>query len=402
MARYLLSFVGSQDPYSDKTQEAGPIATLAAQLAPLAEVILLYTADFADKATDTRDWLTAENLGGNVHLWPVPDSFTHDPIDLNGAIAVARAALTALPRDAEILLNGSSGTPTMKSAWPILQAAGYVPNGQVWQVRNPKEMNPDQERVFPTNLNSLRAEFERQVLLRQIRDYNYSGALQFLPTSVFQHPTVEGWLRYGRARLALDFVEAQRALSALTEVPPRFQQETNALCRKEVKAIAWEGYFVAEIHYKTGQIGNFLVLLSALLETVWCAYAEEKTGLKLYKTKTSEEIWQQLQSQEALYNYLQNQCVRCEGWLNRYHYRALVEFYEPPATAIAQAAHRLCSHRLLDSRNDLAHKLQGKADMTPQAAAAIFADLRVLLGEQSGPNPYEVLHREIERHLSWA
>ncbi len=407
MARYLLSFVGSQDPYSDKTNEPGPIATLAAQLAPFAEVVLLHTADFESKAIDTRDWLMTENLCGNIHLRCVPDSFSHDPVDLTAAIAVAREALATLPRDAEILLNGSSGTPTMKSAWPILQAAGYVPNGQVWQVRNPKEMNAGQERVFPTNLNSLRAEFDRQVLLRQIQDYNYSGALDFLPTSAFQNPTLEGWLRYGRARLALDFVEAQRVLSLLEEVPPRFQQETSALYRKEAKAIAWEGYFVAEIHYQTGQIGNFLVLLSALLETVLCAYVEEKTGLKLYKAANPEEIWQQLQNQVELYRHLQNwRCgrdlLRCEGWLNRNHYRAIVEFDNPATTAIAQAVRRLCQHPLLDSRNDLAHKLQGKAEMIPQAAAAIFADLRILLGERPGPNPYAALHREIERHLHGA
>ena len=41
----------------------------------------------------------------------------------------------------------------MKSAWNILQAAGYARNSRVWQIRNPDKIQAGQDQVFQTNVS---------------------------------------------------------------------------------------------------------------------------------------------------------------------------------------------------------------------------------------------------------
>jgi hypothetical protein len=60
--------------------------------------------------------------------------------------------------------NASSDTPVMKSAWTVLQAAGYAPHSSVWQVRNPKQIQTGQTRVFETNVDTLKREFDVKVI----------------------------------------------------------------------------------------------------------------------------------------------------------------------------------------------------------------------------------------------
>lgn len=71
----------------------------------------------------------------------------------------------------------------MKSAFSLLQAAGYATNGQVWQVRNPTEVKEGQTRVFPTDVTVLRQEFDLKVVKGQIEGFNYGSALANLEAS---------------------------------------------------------------------------------------------------------------------------------------------------------------------------------------------------------------------------
>ena len=58
-----------------------------------------------------------------------------------------------------------------------MQAAGYVSNGRVWQVRNPHQMRPGQTRVFETDIGVLRREFDLTGLRSQMEGFNYGAAI---------------------------------------------------------------------------------------------------------------------------------------------------------------------------------------------------------------------------------
>lgn len=125
--------------------------------------------------------------GGDVELVPASWELSNDPTDLLKAAQEARRGLDLASVNMEkgdrIEFNASSGTPAMKSAFSLLQAAGYVTNGQVWQVRNPNEMRERQTRVFETDVSVLRQEFDLKLVKGQIEGFNYGSALANLEGS---------------------------------------------------------------------------------------------------------------------------------------------------------------------------------------------------------------------------
>ncbi len=107
-------------------------------------MILLYTQDVQRGAEDTKEWLEVEfNLPAEIiDIFPVSKEFSDDPVDSFMAakeaykgLEIAQAYLGEKDR---FEFNASSGTPIMKTSWSVLQAAGYVPQSSIWQVRNPK------------------------------------------------------------------------------------------------------------------------------------------------------------------------------------------------------------------------------------------------------------------------
>ncbi|WP_072619161.1 hypothetical protein [Spirulina major] len=198
MASILLSFVGNQDPISGPTDAEGSIMTLLRELVArqieIKKVVLLYTTETQKGAEDTRDWIAteAELKQFEVELIPTSAALSEDPTDLLAAAQEARRGLKIVktqftegdsPKERlrqRIEFNASSGTPAMKSALSMLQAAGYATQGRVWQVRNPKKLRPGQERVFETDVTVLRQEFDRQKLRQLVAEYNYSGALDLV------------------------------------------------------------------------------------------------------------------------------------------------------------------------------------------------------------------------------
>ena len=181
MASIVLSFVGNQDPFGSKSGE-GSIITLVKYLVEcdkkVKKAILIYTEGTAGGAKDTKDWLVTDlGIGGEeVELVPSSWELSNDPTDLLKAAQDAKRGLDLARLSMEngdcIEFNASSGTPAMKSAFSILQAAGYVTDGTVWQVRNPSEMRDGQLRVFATDVSVLRQEFDRKVIQKQISDCN--------------------------------------------------------------------------------------------------------------------------------------------------------------------------------------------------------------------------------------
>ncbi|WP_434687041.1 hypothetical protein [Pseudanabaena minima] len=192
MASIVLSFVGQQDPFGSKTGE-GSIVTLIRALVSQGTVIkraiLIYTEGTATGAKETKEWLMSELGidGGDVELVPASWELSNDPTDLLKAAQEARRGLDlarlSMEKGDRIEFNASSGTPAMKSAFSLLQAAGYAANGQVWQVRNPTEIKENQTRVFQTDVGVLRREFDLKVVKGQIEGFNYGSALANLEES---------------------------------------------------------------------------------------------------------------------------------------------------------------------------------------------------------------------------
>jgi hypothetical protein len=163
MASIILSFVGNQDPVSDNTREEGSIVALINHLLEqgreIRQIILLYTVETKDRAELTQGWLEDDPFkisSEKIKIIAVDNQLSKDPINLLIAVQEARRGLEFaqhyIKSEDELELNASSGTPVMKSAWSILQAAGYAPNSTVWQVRNPQKIQARQERVVETNI----------------------------------------------------------------------------------------------------------------------------------------------------------------------------------------------------------------------------------------------------------
>jgi hypothetical protein len=192
MSSIVLSFVGQQDPFGSRTGE-GSIVTLIRDLVVqgivIKKAILIYTEGTATGAKETREWLMSELGidGGDVELVPASWELSNDPTDLLKAAQEARRGLDlarlSMEKGDRIEFNASSGTPAMKSAFSLLQAAGYATNGQVWQVRNPTEIKENQTRVFKTDVGVLRQEFDLKVVKGQIEGFNYGSALANLEGS---------------------------------------------------------------------------------------------------------------------------------------------------------------------------------------------------------------------------
>ncbi len=101
--------------------------------------------------------------------------------------------------------------------------------------RNPRELKEGQERVFSTDLTFLKNEFDLNVIQQQLKDYNYSGALDTLIASNLNTPTIEAWLKYGHARQSFDFDRARTEIrSYRSQIPLSLVQDIDSLYAKTI------------------------------------------------------------------------------------------------------------------------------------------------------------------------
>lgn len=277
MAIILLSFVGKQDPFATKNGEEGSIVTLIKELSEqnqtIKNAILLHTEGTSTEAELTKDWIQENYSCNDIKLIAVSNKLSDDPVNLTLAIQEAKKALKiaqSIQTKGDILaFNASSGTPVMKSTWAILQSAGYAPHSNVWQVRNPYQLKSNQERVFPTNLNSIKKEFDLQIISKQIRNYNYSSALLTIQNSSLYHPKIKDAINYGKLRLSFNFDDAYSLLNKHDDkVMKNLANELGALRQKNLLALIKEVYFKASVKLKQKEYADFLVWLVAFHENL--------------------------------------------------------------------------------------------------------------------------------------
>ena len=149
-------------------------------------------------------------------------------------------------------------------------------------MRNPKEQRENQSRVFQSNLQILRLEFDRKVINQQLQDYNYNGATISLKASGLQAPIPEALMQYGHRRLSLDFEGAKEAIIKLNKaIAPQWYSEIELLNRQDPIALLRETYFNAVIELKNQQFSDFLVRVSQFQEKALQYFVSQEIPLPL-------------------------------------------------------------------------------------------------------------------------
>lgn len=422
MASIILSFVGNQDPVSDGTEEEGSIVTLVRHLleeqkTTIKQIILLHTQETQDRAELTKGWLEDEPIklpGKCIQLIPVSPALSLDPVNLLLAANEARKGIeqglqSFSPGD-QLQFNASSGTPVMKSVWSVLQAAGYAPHSQVWQIRNPKTMRPGQSRVFTTNVNTLKREFDIKVIKRQINDYNYSGALVSLTESGLEHEILEGLLNYAQYRISFDFNRSSTALTPISQfIQPQWHQEISGLRQKNQSALVREIYWNGLIKLKNQNYSEFLILLSGFQERfVWMLVSQALgvTTLPTNKNSNLIKFWKQVKAHETgkLYSHLQTYKLKNGNLLrfdeelpNRFLLKIMVEYFPEfkPLFDLLSQLDETCLNR-----NNFVHNFEGVSKIDNlDKILAVMRKLLTQTNNYSKENPFDTLNQTLSAHL---
>jgi hypothetical protein len=415
MASILLSFVGQQDPFSDKphaneTHQEGSIVTLVRYLIEqncvVAHILLLHTEQTHQNAMDTRDWLldVLNHLSIEaIELLPSPQALSQDPIDNLLAVQEARAALekvkTTQTQPDILEFNASSGTPAMKNAWILLQAAGYAPHSRVWQIRNPKELKAGQARVLSSDVAFLKQEFDLSVVKQQVTDYNYGGALSTLKVCGLETDRLSALLNYGRCRMAFDFDKAHQSLTVLNDVIEiQTSREIAELRQGSLAALSRECYLNALTKLKNQEYAEFLTLLACFQENMLRALIFRKLNIDLRQSKNT--YWSALRTVEngSLCQHLERNGCRLESDINIPTMLEILKYYpefhdlHPHLAALKEE---------IKKRNNFIHRLQGTSEITNQDK--ISATMRHILKKVADlpkENPFDRLNQQIIEQLS--
>ncbi|MFN4194789.1 MAG: hypothetical protein ACK4HM_03035 [Thermosynechococcus sp.] len=415
----LLSFVGHQDPYSEKTNQEGSIVSLAkflAQQQRIKRVILLYTEDFQQRAIDTKDWLHSELQipDETIHLEAVSPDLSADPINPALAVQEAKRALELAKYQQDstdwLDLNGSSGTPVMKAAWGILQAIETRPRLRLWQVRNPQEIRPGQERVFAVDLNIFRQELDRQVIQQQLESYNYQGAEISLKHSSIEAPLALALIRYGKYRLARNYDQAFNAINPYrTQIEKLWFQEIAQLRQNNRSALFRDIYFQVVGLFGVGRYAEALILAMGLYENLLQYFVQEKVGLDVTTdARDRDQSLNLLQrhDQGRLWQYLRSyQCKNGDRlFLDTVTRELLLAVLQYDSQTMDLAPHFQQIEAYCQQRNNVVHQLAGLAkveDMQKEVLNALKQILsKVLPQKQLSLNPFKALNHLIAEHLS--
>jgi hypothetical protein len=178
MGKVLLTFVGEQDPYSNKTDSEGSIVTLVKSISPDLVYMLPskrlpgIKSETESNAILTKEWLIdfVKLDKKNIYLYPLSITDPRNiPVLLDqGSVEIKRILETLGEEDVELAINTSSGTPQMQSCWYIWVNSGLFAPYQVtlYQVGNPLYA-PEEKRV-----ETLTVEFmEEGNTVERIRKY---------------------------------------------------------------------------------------------------------------------------------------------------------------------------------------------------------------------------------------
>jgi hypothetical protein len=184
MKKILFSFVGSNDPFGAKDertgiQTEGSIVSLVHLIKP--DILYLFpTAKSVNQkstesnAREVEDWLVnVLNLQLEVYIYPL----RFNPTNYKEILRTVRREISdiwgQLPKESEIHINASSGTPQLKNTWLLLAYSGIMGNPRIWQVANPNDVKSEEERFTLIDLDF----FEEENLKKRI--YTYTDEMAF-------------------------------------------------------------------------------------------------------------------------------------------------------------------------------------------------------------------------------
>jgi hypothetical protein len=410
MSSIVLSFVGRQDPFSGPTASEGSIVSLikhlVAQKHPIKHVLLLHTQSTSQGAIDTRIWLES-SIGlpaAIIELIPLPEALSDDPVNLSLAVESVKELLIKAKELQELgdrlELNASSGTPAMKSTWGILQAAGYIPHSQIWQIRNPKEMKAGQDHVFATDMGILRQQFDRTIIEKQLADYNYSGALITLESSSFKTDLLIAMVKYGHSRSAFDFDRAGEYIKSYrNQIASELIKDIDELRQPQPEVLLKDIYYGTEISLKNKDYCSFLIAVRQFQENS-LRLLLTNVGLPVPEDKRWENFWFKAKqiSGGKLLNHLSNEqihhkYIRTERELNIPTMLEILRYFNDSNIPIntLEKLRTTC-----EQCNDYIHQLKG-VSAVPEAQT-VLGDMRTILRALTTvpqQNPFDRLNTEI-------
>ena len=265
-------------------------------------------------------------------------------------------------------------------------------------------MHPNQERVFTTDVTTLKDEFDRKVIAQQVQDYNYSGAAITLKESNLARPVTVALLEYGYHRRALNFDRAFSVIDPLREqINPCWISEITPLRQKNSQALLKEAYFNALLRLQTQQYADFLVSLFRLQEQLLYYLVQEKIGLDVSgkfqdKARSIEAIKQV--DEGKLYQFLQHYTLPRGGKLDiyksisRYVFQAIVEYYPNKFQTLVPLIQNL--NHYCDLRNDSVHGFVGVSEIeNEQTLLNTLNQLMKQVTPLPDQNPFDRLNQDI-------
>ncbi|WP_373480970.1 hypothetical protein [Geminocystis sp.] len=414
MAIILLSFVGKQDPFSPKNGEEGSIVTLVKELSTENQIIkhsiLLHTEGTLTEAELTKDWIEENYTCENIILIAVNNELSDDPVNLTLAIQEAKKALKFAQKlqhkGDRLALNASSGTPIMKSAWAILQTAGYAPLSNVWQVRHPDQVRINQKRVFTTNLNSIKKEIDLKVISQQIQNYNYSGALFTIKKSLLYHPKIEDAIIYGKFRLAFNFNQAYSQVNKHQDKAMKnLANDISLLRQKHILSLLQEVYFKASIKLKQKEYADFLVWLVAFQENLLKYLLIQKISPQII---SFNKKWRDIEielidkikifDQGKLYEKITTKYSNI-SYLNIPIMMRIVSYIKKDEQELLNKIKSI--DRYVQERNLYIHEITGVNDIyNPEALEKSMFKILQLLTKMPDKNPFDILNKIILVNLN--
>lgn len=183
--KILLTFVGNQDPFSDKTKQEGAILTIVQQLKP--DYIYLFpsarlpgnSSETETNAEETKEWLINffNSNSNNIFIRPLSLSDPRRIPDIldQGSREIKYILNSVSSENTEIIINVSSGTPQMQSCWYIWANSGLFAPCKVslYQVGNPVYVAED-KRVEKVDFEFM----EENNTIERIRKYLTASLFQ--------------------------------------------------------------------------------------------------------------------------------------------------------------------------------------------------------------------------------
>lgn len=268
----------------------------------------------------------------------------------------------------EYILNLSSGTPQMKSAFfAINQIETY--NIRTIQVATPEfdsnvgvkheiredlemliEMNLDNQENFLNRCHEDKAEKFAQTLVKQsmrmlIEKYDYYAALQLISEQK-SFPNKKQLKR--ELQLIVDIIKTQ-------DIPPLISKLKYSVALKK----SLHGYLLLDMKMKTGDLAEVLIRVKSLAEFIIETYLKKNYSGIFKKLQNDSRIYLNSKNYPNVEQFLRNRVEATgrkynETYLNLLSYTDILEFLEPKSEMIT---HLNRIKQINGMRNSVAHNL---------------------------------------------